>query len=85
MNFEPDFRAPNSNDSVVAAAVVALVLVGLICAVFEVFGVTTRTYAASPAAGTAAENRPCLSRSTEEAPEACVKRGPVEEREAATH
>ncbi len=45
MNFEPDFRSPNSNETVLAAAVAALIIVGLVWAMTEVFGDTAAAHA----------------------------------------
>jgi hypothetical protein len=72
MNLEPDFRAPNSNDTVIAAAVVAFIIAGLVWAVSELFGGTSATHAAALADHLTTKQQSCFRQINEVPPKGCV-------------
>lgn len=71
MNFDPDFRAPNSNDTVVAAAVVAFIIAGLVWVMTEVFGNPT-TQAATLPDHLTTKQQSCIRQINEIPPKGCV-------------
>jgi hypothetical protein len=73
MDFEPDFRAPNSNDTVIAAAIAAALVVILTLAISAVSGDTSATPASTVTAQAAHESS-CARRVVEAKRDACLKR-----------
>jgi len=62
MSFEPDFRAPNSNESVLGAAVAALIIVALVWLAAEALGHSPATQAAAASASITGTRQPCAWR-----------------------
>ena len=73
MDFEPDFRPPNSNDTVIAAAIAAFIVVVFALAMSAFFGDTSASHASTLTAQAGHESS-CARRVAEAKREACLKR-----------
>jgi hypothetical protein len=73
MNLDPDFRPPNSNDTVIAAAIAALIVVALSLAISAFFGDTAASQESTLTAQ-AAHEASCTRRVVQAKREACLKR-----------